>query len=60
MPDLSNVISTSIVAVGASLPLHVMGLERFGAKAEERQLGDFGLVPRSRHTVREVAVVGYE
>lgn len=30
-------ISTSIVAVGAVLDLVFMGMERFGAKAEERR-----------------------
>ena len=36
-PDLSKVIRTSIVAVGASLPLDFIGFERFGANAEERR-----------------------
>jgi hypothetical protein len=36
-PVLSNVMSTSIVAVGASVPFDFMGFERFGANAEERR-----------------------
>jgi len=37
IPDWSKVMSTSIVAVGASGPFDVMGFERFGAKAEQRR-----------------------
>ena len=35
-PERSKVMRTSIVAVGASGDLFFMGLDRFGAKAEER------------------------
>lgn len=34
----SKVMSTSIVAVGASTDFLLMGLERLGAKAEERRV----------------------
>ena len=42
-PVLSKVMSTSIVAVGASADFFVMGLERLGANAEERRLEIFCL-----------------
>lgn len=43
MPNLSNVMRTSIVAVGASRDLFVIGLVRLGAKAEERRVAIFVL-----------------
>ena len=42
-PFLSKVMRTSIVAVGASADFFVMGLERLGAKAEERRSEIFSL-----------------
>ena len=42
-PVLSKVMRTSIVAVGASADFFVMGLERLGAKKEERRLEIFCL-----------------
>lgn len=38
MPDPSNVIRTSIVAVGAEADLLVMAFARLGAKAEESRV----------------------
>jgi hypothetical protein len=37
-PELSKVMRTSIVAVGASTDFFFMGLDRFGANAEERRV----------------------
>jgi hypothetical protein len=38
IPERSKVISTSIVAVGASMDLFFMGFDRFGANADERSV----------------------
>ena len=43
MPDLSNVIRMSIVAVGCWLPFVFIGFVRFGANAEESRFAIFAL-----------------